>query len=93
MIVSWGPSPSLDRCSRSVDHVTPFDQIVDQFFGILGIDLNTTLLTAAVDAPSAPVWRNPQLTADFQKYHRGFPLRLVHRRENLSEIKRAALRG
>lgn len=72
------------------DHVEPFDSIVERFFRERGVDINTEMLTRSVDATSSPVWRNPTLIAEFLAYHATFPLRLVHWRENLSEIKKAA---
>jgi hypothetical protein len=72
------------------DHVEPFDTIVDQFFGERGVDIKTEMLTRSVDASSVPVWRNTKLIEEFLKFHALFPLRLVHARENLSEIKIAA---
>ncbi len=71
-----------------VDHVVPFDRIVDQFFAERGIDLAAALLTAAVDAQSEPVWRDPLLIAEFRTFHGTFRLRLVHSRENQSAIRR-----
>ncbi len=71
----------------AVDHTVPFDSIIDQFFSTRGIDITTELLTRSVDASSKPVWRDEALIVEFTEFHRGFPLRLVHSRENLSEIK------
>lgn len=75
-----------------VDHVTPFDEILGQFFGARGIDIETDMLTQAVDARSEPVWRDEALIAAFREFHRLFPLRLVHERENQSDIKRTSSR-
>jgi len=72
------------------DHVTPFNEIVAQFFGARGIDIENHMLTRAVDAQSEPVWRDEALIAAFRKFHSPFPLRLVHRRENQSDIKRSS---
>lgn len=72
------------------DHIEPFDSIVGRFFRERGVDINTEMLTRSVDATSSPVWRNPTLIAEFLSYHATFPLRLVHWRENLSEIKKSA---
>jgi hypothetical protein len=72
------------------DHVEPFDLIVERFFREQGLDIKTEMLTRSVDATSSPVWRNPTLIAEFLSHHATFPLRLVHWRENLSEIKKAA---
>lgn len=71
-----------------VDHVVPFDRIVDDFFAQRGIDLAAALLTEAVDAQSEPVWRDPALIAEFRAFHGNFELRLVHSRENQSAIRR-----
>lgn len=70
-----------------VDHVEPFDQIVEHFFREQGVNIASEMLTKSVDASSKPVWRNPALIDQFMAYHAIFPLRLVHWRENLSEIK------
>ena len=75
-----------------VDHVTPFNEIIGQFFGIHGVDIENHMLTRAIDARSDPVWRDEALIAAFREYHRPFPLRLVHRRENQSDIKRMSKR-
>jgi hypothetical protein len=72
------------------DHIETFDSIVERFFRERGVDINTEMLTRSVDATSSPVWRDPTLIAEFLAYHATFPLRLVHWRENLSEIKKAA---
>ncbi len=69
------------------DHVRPFEQIISEFFAARGVDLSTELLTRSVDARSKPTWRDPQLITDFLAYHSRHELRLVHARENLSEIK------
>lgn len=71
------------------DHVETFDSIVERFFRDQGVDINTEMLTKSVDATSSPVWRNPGLIGEFLAFHASFPLRLVHARENLSEIKKA----
>lgn len=72
------------------DHMEPFDSIVERFFRERGVDIATEMLTRSVDATSCPVWRNPELIDGFLAFHSTFPLRLVHARENLSEIKKAA---
>lgn len=72
------------------DHVETFDSIIARFFKERGMDINTEMLTKSVDATSSPVWRNPVLIDEFLVFHASFPLRLVHARENLSEIKKAA---
>jgi len=72
------------------DHVETFDSIIGRFFRERSIDLTTEMLTKSVDATSSPVWRSPTLIEEFLAYHATFPLRLVHWRENLSEIKIAA---
>jgi hypothetical protein len=71
-----------------VDHVTEFDTIVQEFFTVKGVDIESELLTKSTDQRSEPVWRDPALLVDFLAYHKTFPLRLVQWRENLSEIKR-----
>src|SRR5688572_24680241 len=47
-----------------------------------------SFLTAAVVGRSALVWRDAELIAALREFHRGFQLRIVHRRENQSDIKR-----
>lgn len=76
-----------------VDHVIPFERIVDDFFPARGIDLAVALLTAAVDAQSEPVWRDPELIAQFREFHGTFELRLVHSREIQSAIRREQRRA
>lgn len=70
------------------DHIQTFDSIVEEFFATRGMDIHTEMLTRSVDATSSPVWRNPSLIEEFLVFHARFPLRVVHWRENLSEIKR-----
>lgn len=74
-----------------VDHVTDFENIVQEFFGSKGIDIECALLTMSKDQTSEPVWRNTSLLTEFLAYHQKFPLRLVQWRENLSEIKKGQL--
>ncbi|HNR94525.1 MAG TPA: DCL family protein [Kiritimatiellia bacterium] len=69
------------------DHVTEFEDIVQQFFHTQGIDIERELLTMSIDQKSEPVWRDPALLGEFLDYHKKFPLRLVQWRENLSDIK------
>jgi len=72
-----------------VDHFpTTFEEIVVRFAADEGIDINAELLTRSVDCCSNPVWCDPELPNRFLKFHAEFGLRLVHVRENLSEIRR-----
>lgn len=71
-----------------VDHITPFAEIVNSFFRPLGIDVENYMLTQAVDARSEPSWRDPRCIEAFRAYHARFPLRIVHKSENQSEIRR-----
>ena len=73
------------------DHVILFENIVGQFFAKRGIDLETTMLTRSADQKSDPVWNDPALLANFLAFHRTFPLRLVQRRENLSDVKKSGM--
>ncbi len=73
-------------------HVETFDAFVERFFQERGIDISTEMLTKSVDATSSPVWRNPALIEEFLAAHATTPLRLVHWRENLSDIKKASER-
>lgn len=76
------------------DHVTTFEEIIVQFFTSRGVDIETAMLTRSVDRRSDPAWIDPLLLEEFLAEHRRYPLRLVHWRENLSEIKKtAATRG
>jgi len=71
-----------------VDHVPAFEEIVRRFCGERGIEVETMLLTRAMDGQSKPAWRSEAMIEDFRAYHRGFALRLVSSRENQSDIKR-----
>jgi hypothetical protein len=75
-----------------VDHVTAFHEIVGRFYSGRGIDVESLLLTHAVDGKSEPVWRSEALIDEFCAFHRGFELRLVSSIENQSDIKRLATR-
>ena len=70
------------------DHKIEFETIVQEFFTAKGVDLECELLTMSVDQRSEPVWRDPTLLESFLVHHGKFPLRLVQRRENLSDIKK-----
>lgn len=41
------------------------------------------------DACNVPVWIDPAFPGRFLRHHATYPLRLEHRRENLSDIKLA----
>lgn len=71
-----------------VDHVIPFEQIVTNYFSARKIDIETTMLTESADRKSTPKWKSIKLRDEFFEHHQGFPLRLVQRRENLSDIKK-----
>jgi hypothetical protein len=71
-----------------VDHATEFESIIQAFYTANGIDIDCELLTMSADQKSEPVWRNPTLLEAFLDHHKKFPLRLVHWRENLSDIKK-----
>ncbi len=83
-----GKSFPVDQAD--VDHVPPFDDLVRNFFSDRGIDLDTTLLTRSVDGKSDPAWRDEPLIDSFRALHSLHQLRLVSKRENQSDIKRAA---
>jgi hypothetical protein len=70
-----------------VDHEIPFDDIIASFANAEDISVETQLLTMSRDACSVPVWIDAKLPRRFLKRHAQYPLRLVHRRENLSDIK------
>jgi hypothetical protein len=72
-----------------VDHETGFDEILADFATAESLSINTQLLTRSCDASSVPVWTDPALPNRFLLHHSKYPLRLVHWRENLSDIKRA----
>ncbi|HMO41558.1 MAG TPA: DCL family protein [Kiritimatiellia bacterium] len=71
-----------------VDHTVTFQSIIEQFFSPRGIDITKELLTISRDQKSEPVWRDPEMLSEFLEFHEQYPLRLVHWRENLSEIKK-----
>ena len=70
-----------------VDHEIPFDDIIAIFAKAEGLSIETRLLTVSCDACSVPVWLDPKLPERFLRHHAKYPLRLVQRRENLSDIK------
>ena len=70
-----------------VDHEVPFNDILKLFFEPRGIDIDSELLSQSVDQRSDPSWLNPAIIDEFLDFHRRFPLRLVHWRENASQIK------
>ena len=72
-----------------VDHEIPFDNILLDFAAAEGFSIETKLLTMSCDACSVPVWIDSTLPERFLQHHAKYPLRLVHRRENLSDIKLA----
>jgi len=76
------------RDEAVVDHVTPFEQLVSVFFASKGVDVDLELLTESVDANEKPQWKDKELIADFLAFHNSHELRLVHWRENLSEIRK-----
>ena len=86
-----------------VDHVTEFEEIATQFARAEDIDLENELLTTACDAKSQPQWKDESLATRFLEHHLRFPLRIVSKRENLSDLRlnrkdersggRASLRG
>jgi hypothetical protein len=71
-----------------VDHVVTFDKIVDEFCGSRGINIDAELLTKSTDMRSDAVWKKDELREAFIAFHATFELRLVHGRENNSEIAR-----
>ncbi len=76
-----------------VDHEVPFDDIIASFARAEDISVETQLLTKSRDACSVPVWLDAKLPMRFLNHHAKYPLRLVHRRENLSDIKLEKKRG
>ena len=76
-----------------VDHVPTFQEIVSRFYSARGIDVESLLLTRAVDEKSEPAWRSEAMIGEFRAYHRGFELRLVSSLENQSDIKRLVARS
>jgi hypothetical protein len=76
-------------CDLHVDHHTSFDDILAEFAAAEGLSIQTQLLTMSCDACSVPVWIDPTLPERFLQHHSKYPLRLVHWRENLSDIKLA----
>lgn len=72
-----------------VDHEVPFDGIIAKFAALEDFSLETRLLTVSQDACSVPVWLDRALPGRFLNHHARYPLRLVHKLENLSDIKLA----
>ena len=72
-----------------VDHVPPFEDLVREFFSERGVDIESTLLTRSVDGRSEPAWRDEPMIDAFRARHSLHRLRLVSKRENQSDIKRA----
>ena len=66
------------------------DRILEAFATKEGLSLDTELLTTSQDDCSVTVWLDPDLPNRFLKHHEKYQLRLVHRRENLSDIKVAS---
>jgi len=88
--VSAYSGKTFPRDQVHVDHVVPFETIVTQFFADRKFDLDASLLTKSVDNNEEPAWKDPDLIAAFVEYHNSHALRLVHCKENLSDIKKAA---
>jgi hypothetical protein len=78
---------SFPASEAHVDHETPFENILAEFAAAEGFSIETKLLTLSCDACSVPVWIDPGLPVHFLEHHSEYPLRLVHKRENLSDIK------
>jgi hypothetical protein len=70
-----------------IDHVIPFETIVEQFAEQEGLDLNQ-MLTQSQDMTFVPLWIDPQLPKRFAQFHSRFPLRAVSQMENLSTLKK-----
>jgi len=71
-----------------VDHEIEFEEILTRFAAAERIDLEVELLTVSCDAKSEPTWKEEGLASRFLSFHERFPLRLVSKRENLSELRR-----
>lgn len=71
-----------------VDHVIPFNEIVKRFFAGECWDIKTDMLTESVDGSQGIVWRDPDMIERFVEFHDTFPRRIVHWRENLSELRK-----
>lgn len=82
---------SFSVSAAHVDHEVTFDAIIAEFAASEGFSVETRLLTISRDACSVPGWLDPSLPGRFLKHHSRYPLRLVHQRENLSDIKRAKI--
>jgi hypothetical protein len=72
----------------AVDHVVPFDTIVEKFCVTHGIEIDAELVTKSTDMRSDAVWKDDGLRRAFVSFHADYELRLVHHRENISEIAR-----
>jgi hypothetical protein len=87
--VSEFSGASFPISEAHVDHETAFDDILAEFAAEEGFSIETKLLTRSRDACSVPIWIDHTIPDRFLRHHAKFRLRLVQRRENLSDIKLA----
>lgn len=72
-----------------IDHEFPiFRDFVTDFFELRKIDIRNKLLTFGVKMEADPVWIDPPLIEEFKEAHRAVKLRLVSRKENLSDLRK-----
>lgn len=76
-----------------VDHEISFEEILKAFAQKERLSLETQLLTVSQDACSVPIWVDEDMPNRFLRHHGNYPLRLVHKRENLSDIRVAKSRA
>lgn len=81
---------TFSACAAHADHEVTFDDIIAEFATSEGLSIETQLLTVSRDACSVPIWLDPDLPKRFLEHHAKYRLRLVHQRENLSDIKLVA---
>lgn len=78
---------TFPSCEAVVDHTPTFDELISCFFKDKEEDPRSELLTESRDASSMPHWKSENMAKDFFEYHKSAQLYLVHKRENLSDIK------
>lgn len=86
--VSAYSGKTFPRDEAVVDHVVPFEHIVQTFFAEENVDVEKDLLTESIDGAATNIWVDPDLIERFVEYHDTFPRRIVHWRENLSDLRR-----
>lgn len=73
-----------------VDHEITFEEIVIRFGEREGLNVEGEMLTVTCDERSEPTWKDQGVAERFLVFHSEFPLRLVSKQENLSELRKRA---